>query len=1070
MRLSQRSHALLMLLMLVGLSACQSLPSLSGTTPPRERIPIAAAVPPGIPALQLQPREGESLARARLNLEEILTTLPRPVYLDSLTVAASAWRDTGAGDSMQPTEALETPEGAADAEAPSPEFLKAYIAGRLAWRAGQTAEAIHQLNTALRWSPDHPAVLSLLGKIHLLSLNQRARGVLYLEQAVAGDPQDVESLFLLGRTSWEQGQWDQAIVLLDEVTRRARSPVDPGLVVLTRHLLGAALERQGYDAAAATQFTQYLDQQSAFGRTSRYQRELLLLQRQKARLWQGVGDQYLRLGEYPAALQAYERSAELDDPEDRPALVARLAYVNLRRGTPDAAAQAVLNYLQGAPSDLRGLELWQYLRGYPMSVDFILPRLREIYHQSHRPEGLALALADVAPAAEAQTLLQEHLAYDPTAWRVFARLLSLAMQEESPRSDRKTPHRDPRLDPGLHRALHATQKAIEATPRAAGSYTQALLETVPADQVQAATVSLRDGGNRSAGLLYVLAQSALRQQQWLAAEIALREVLTQQPPIPAAPIDLVRVLLTQRQWEEAGRVLADLHENTPEIVSLRVQWLSATGQRDQALALLDQELLRQPGYVDFILAKAMLLLQTREPAQVQAAERMLLSAVETAPTQERLYQALFLIYDQQAVPHAARQRVALLRKAMQHLPAARLIRIKLAEEHLRANDLAEARRLLDNLLQDQPDDPVAVQLMLITLHRTGQPDQAQALLDRHVNDQTRDRNWLVLAQQYYTGTGQRDKALDIFERLVILEPVGPRRDLQLAHVYLLTERVAQAIALLKQTLDAWPVQPPTATCAATETSPTPKPDAALDPAIEAPPSEPADQPSLAQALGLLARALMREKREGEIDTIFEKALRRHPTQEAQVRLEWAMILQRLHQTPRSEDQLQRVLAIVPGDARAQNALGYGWADQGIRLPEAQKLVEQALVQEPENAAYLDSLGWVLYKRGEFDKAVEWLTKARMRPGGDHPVILDHLGDALWRAGRKTEALRYWQVALESILPEMLLEDPEVVQLQTELPGKIAAAVANQEPAVAPLGQGVEVVPASVPAASPDVGD
>ncbi|NJL30977.1 MAG: tetratricopeptide repeat protein, partial [Phycisphaerales bacterium] len=599
--------------------------------------------------------------------------------------------DNGATEMAEPTTAA------------TPEFMHTYAAGRTAWRNGQFAEAINQLNSALRMSPNHPAVLALMGRIHLQSLNQPARGVLFLEQAVAGDPTDVESLFLLGRSAWEQGQWDLAIVILAEVIDRASEPMDPGLLVLARHLLGAALERQGYDAAAIPQFTANLKQQSPFGRTSTYQRELQMLQRQKPRIWQGVGDLYMRQGQLADALEAYQRARDTMEDQDRPALTARWVYVNLRLGDMKQVAGALLEHLRSSPDDANALQLLKYARQYDVPRELLVPGLTDIYQTTGQPESLALVLAESLDTDEGQELLQDHLQHDPTAWRVFAKLLTLAMEADEKRAPPLL--RSFEGNTGLRGALLTTARSIETTPRAASSYTQALLETVPAESVQQTAEKLRASGKAGAGMLYVLAQSAIRQKQWLAGEIALREALTMEPVIPAAALDLVRVLLAQKQWDAAGKVLAGITDETVEVTGLRVQWLSAQGQRDEALTLLDQALLKKPDDMELVVAKAMLLLQIGQANKVLEAQRLLLSAVETAPTQERLYQILFVIYDRQAVPNAQQQRVALLRKALQHIPGARLTRIKLVEEHLRSNDLREAQRLLENLLQEKADEP-----------------------------------------------------------------------------------------------------------------------------------------------------------------------------------------------------------------------------------------------------------------------------------------------------------------------------------------------------------------------------
>ena len=87
-----------------------------------------------------------------------------------------------------------------------------------------------------------------------------------------------------------------------------------------------------------------------------------------------------------------------------------------------------------------------------------------------------------------------------------------------------------------------------------------------------------------------------------------------------------------------------------------------------------------------------------------------------------------------------------------------------------------------------------------------------------------------------------------------------------------------------------------------------------------------------------------------------------------------------------------------------NSLGYFLAERGEDLDRAEELVRIALAAEPENGAYLDSLGWVLYKKGNFQGAFDQLVKAA-NAIPDDGTILEHLGLTLKALGQKGEALR-----------------------------------------------------------------
>ena len=119
----------------------------------------------------------------------------------------------------------------------------------------------------------------------------------------------------------------------------------------------------------------------------------------------------------------------------------------------------------------------------------------------------------------------------------------------------------------------------------------------------------------------------------------------------------------------------------------------------------------------------------------------------------------------------------------------------------------------------------------------------------------------------------------------------------------------------------------------------------------------------------------------------------------------------------AEAQFRKVIAANPNDASALNFFGYILADRGIRLDEAVSLTQRAVKQEPENSAYLDSLGWAYYKQNKLAEAEEYLQKAVN--GQEHdPTMLGHLGDVYFKLGNNERAadlfersLAEWQKAL-----------------------------------------------------------
>src|SRR2546429_7962994 len=73
------------------------------------------------------------------------------------------------------------------------------------------------------------------------------------------------------------------------------------------------------------------------------------------------------------------------------------------------------------------------------------------------------------------------------------------------------------------------------------------------------------------------------------------------------------------------------------------------------------------------------------------------------------------------------------------------------------------------------------------------------------------------------------------------------------------------------------------------------------------------------------------------------------------------------------------------------------------------MIRHAVTSEPENSAYLDSLGWVLYKRGQFEEARAHLDAAVKHIDRPDPVVLDHLGDVLYRLNQREQAVKNWKL-------------------------------------------------------------
>ncbi len=143
--------------------------------------------------------------------------------------------------------------------------------------------------------------------------------------------------------------------------------------------------------------------------------------------------------------------------------------------------------------------------------------------------------------------------------------------------------------------------------------------------------------------------------------------------------------------------------------------------------------------------------------------------------------------------------------------------------------------------------------------------------------------------------------------------------------------------------------------------------------------------------------------------VLDAALSRTPDS-PELLYEQALIAERLGRVDVLERNLRRVIEIQPGHAHAHNALGYSLADRNLRLDEALSLIDTALRLSPEDPYILDSMGWVLFRRGQPEKALEYLRRAWR--GKADAEIGAHLGEVLWSLGQRDEARRIWDESLK----------------------------------------------------------
>lgn len=957
---------------------------------PRPLRIVEVPPPPGIEAELVTPRTGEALARARLPLEQILASLPQPKFLDEARDAA-AQAASGAEASRR--------------EEPPLAAQHAYVAGREAYRAGQNYIANPKLDQALRLAPNAPEIHRLLARTNAI------KATYHLERALALDPDDLESAFLLGRQLAEQRRWDECIAVFGYANelRRKLDDRDTAMSLLISYFLGSALERQQYDEAAVVQLLAFLQSQVHFGLGSRMSYQLALARRQSGPIWQMVGDAHHRLNDPAKALSAYERAAD-EGVNDMRGLISRVAYTLLRLDQPQAAQDALVQYFKQTEADAASMALVLYLVGHGVDGQALARELVPVYREAPNASRLAMLIAELLDPQEGAAFLEQHLASHPGDRVVFESLL----QQQVGAATSFTPQ-------VVAMVLEQTAAAIEASPASATEFGRALFEVVnDASVLLTGLEELPPTQRQRPAMRFLKALCLIHAGRAVEAQPELEAILDAQPPLPPARLVLARLLIAEKQYEQAEEVLEPIKDQPdPQIAVLRSRVMAQTDRADEAVRLLDDAIAAEPQRVELIIEKAALQILQNDPV---ASERTLLDALTTRPLAEPLYEMLFNLYDTGKVPDATDQYARLMTRIQGAIPQSRLARFKLADWYFVNRNHDAAERLLRDLLRENPRDFEAMRTMLDVLVATKRGDQADTLLEEQLAKAPKDPMLLALALEHYRDRVKDAQKVDVFlERLLQVQPRSAERDIGLAQVYMRTGQLDRGTELLLGTLRQ-----------------ADKPEAEL----------------LAKALGqLLARYAKGE----DTDRLFRQCVESEPQHEAELRFWWAVAYEQIDDRARSEKMMLEVLEKFPDHAATNNSLGYIWAYEGKNLNRAKAMIERALDAEPDNAAYLDSLGWVYYKLGDFEQALRWLKQSSAAEGGQDPVILDHIGDALYRMDRQDEAVTAWRAAQSELRQDADSSDPE----RRTLPGRL-----RQKLEAARTGAPAPVADIAVPPAAP----
>jgi tetratricopeptide (TPR) repeat protein len=257
----------------------------------------------------------------------------------------------------------------------------------------------------------------------------------------------------------------------------------------------------------------------------------------------------------------------------------------------------------------------------------------------------------------------------------------------------------------------------------------------------------------------------------------------------------------------------------------------------------------------------------------------------------------------------------------------------------------------------------------------------------------------------YQELGQFDKAIEVFEDARKLAPNDPSMTTYLIRAQLAGKNYAAAAEIAHAARAQHPDDLRLATLESVALRRAGKMDQSVS-AMEEYFRRKADDP---EAHVAMAQAYMDANKGAQAVRVLREAQVKFP-EETSISFELGAVLDRQKRYAESETVFRELISKEPENAAALNYLGYMLAERGERLDESVNYLKRALAIDPENGSYLDSIGWAYFKDGQFDLALEHLKRAADMLT-TNSVVQDHYADVLFRLGRYDDAIAAWNKAL-----------------------------------------------------------
>lgn len=477
------------------------------------------------------------------------------------------------------------------------------------------------------------------------------------------------------------------------------------------------------------------------------------------------------------------------------------------------------------------------------------------------------------------------------------------------------------------------------------------------------------------------------------AEEAFKKVLTSDPNSRNALSNLVQLYLDRGEYDQAIEAIKRIPEGETDAALLGMLGFAYSQARDfaSAVATYEKALAQDPDNQEIRRAYAEALMGSGKTA---AARKELEKIIKADPEDGPTYLRLAQLDRQEGRFEQARQE---LERAKNLMPDNVEVRYQQAQLEETLGNLDKAAQLLQALAK-----------------QAEKPEGQYTLAEANNRAIFLERLGLV-----YRSQEKFDQAIDTFKQVIALgKNQAPRGEALIIETLRLSRQPQEAAKRAEEAVRRYPEDRGLRRLRAMLLGEQGQPDEAAK-ELQAMLNGSVND---IEVYLTIAQIYSQIKRYADAEAVIRKALALTPKPEDQ---EYALFLlgsifERQKKFDLAEEQFKKVLTFNPLNAAASNYLGYMLADRGVRLEESVRFIKKALELEPNNGAYLDSLGWVYFKMSRFDLAEPPLEKAARLVSKD-PTIHEHLGHLYLQVGKKVLAQEEWERALRE-WPEAVSSD------------------------------------------------